>query len=111
MHHRQEVIDPDQMDRTCHPEDEAILRSFAERYFPKAAGPTLSMETCIFTNSPKGHCIVDRHPDLPQVVFGAAYSGHGFKFASVMGEILAELAVDGKTRHNIDFLRLSQAVT
>ena len=111
IHHREETVDPDNMDRECHPEDEAILWSFAKRYFPEAAGRALSMETCIFTNTPKGHFIVDRHPDCPQVVLGAGYSGHGFKFASVMGEILTELAVDGKTRHNISFLGLNRVGT
>ena len=108
MHHREESVDPDHMDRECHPEDEAILRTFAERYFPEATGPTLSLKTCLFTNTPDEHFIVDRHPDYPQVVLGAGYSGHGFKFASVMGEVLAELAVDGVTRHEIDFLRLGR---
>ena len=108
MHHREENVDPDTMDRECHPEDEAMLRSFAERYFPDSTGPTMSLKSCLFTNSPDEHFIVDRHPDHPQVVFGTGFSGHGFKFASVMGEVLAELAVDGKTRHDIDFLRLSR---
>lgn len=111
MHHREEIVDPDTMDRECHPEDEAVLRSFAERYFPQATGPTLSLKTCLFTNTPDEHFIVDRHPDHPQVVFGAGFSGHGFKFASVMGEALAELAVDGKTRHEIGFLRLDRFAT
>ena len=108
MHHRGETIDPDRMDRQCHPEDEAVLRSFAERYFPEATGPTLSLKACIFTNTPDEHFIVDRHPDHPQVVFGAGFSGHGFKFTGVIGEILAELAVDGTTRHDIGFLRLGR---
>lgn len=108
MHHREEIIDPDRMDRECHPEDEAVLRSFAERYFPEAAGPTLSLKACIFTNTPDEHFIVDRHPDYPQVVFGAGYSGHGFKFAGVMGEILAEMAVEGATRHEIGFLGIDR---
>ncbi len=108
MHHREEIVDPDTMDRECHPEDEAVLRTFAERYFPQATGPTLSLKACLFTNTPDEHFIVDRHPDHPQVVFGAGFSGHGFKFASVMGEVLAELAVDGKTRHEIGFLRLDR---
>jgi len=108
MHHRGETVDPDKMDRECHPEDEALLRAFAERYFPEAAGPTLSLKACIFTNTPDEHFIIDRHPEHPQVLFGAGFSGHGFKFTSVIGEILAELAVDEKTRHDIGFLRLGR---
>ena len=106
MHHREEQVDPDTIDRECYPEDEQILRSFAESYFPQATGATMALKACMFTNTPDEHFIVDAHPDYPQVIMGAGYSGHGFKFASVMGEILAELAVDGETRHDIDFLGL-----
>jgi sarcosine oxidase len=51
---------------------------------------------------------VDLHPDFPQVVVGAGFSGQGFKFASAIGEILADLAVDGSTRHDIGLLRLDR---
>ncbi len=51
-HHLGQAVDPDAMDRDCHPEDERVLRAFAERYFPDGAGPTLALATCLFTNSP-----------------------------------------------------------
>ncbi len=79
------------------PADETPLRDFTERYFPDAAGPTMTLKTCLFTNSPDEHFIIDIHPDHPQVVVAAGFSGHGFKFASVVGEILADLAVTGST--------------
>ena len=106
--HLEEVVDPDTMDRGCHDKDEQLLRSFAERYMPEACGPTMSMASCMFTNTPDEHFIVDKHPEHEQVVFGAGFSGHGFKFASVMGEILADLAVDGQTAHSTDLFRLSR---
>ena len=63
FHHlRQEVSDPDRMDRECHPEDEAVLREGIEAYFPAANGPVRRMTACMFTNSPDGHFILDRHP-------------------------------------------------
>ncbi|HEX5414740.1 MAG TPA: N-methyl-L-tryptophan oxidase [Chloroflexota bacterium] len=107
-HHLDETVDPDRIDRACHPRDEEVLRAFAERYFPDGAGPTLSLKTCMFTNSPDEHFIVDRHPDFPQVALAAGFSGHGFKFCSVIGEILADLAEAGATRHDIDLFRLSR---
>jgi len=79
-----------------------VLRDCASRYFPKAAGPTMTLKTCIFTNAPDGHFILDLHPDYPQVAYASACSGHGFKFASVIGEILADLAQYRRTRHNIE---------
>ena len=62
----------------------------------------------MFTNTPDEHFIVDVLPEYPQVVVASPCSGHGFKFASVIGEILADLAQRGDTQHDIDFLRLSR---
>ena len=91
-------------------EDERLLRGFAERYFPQGAGPTMALRACMFTNTPDEHFIVDHHPDHTQVVLASPCSGHGFKFCSVMGEILADLATqDGTTRHEIGFLRIDRA--
>ncbi|HAH49321.1 MAG TPA: N-methyl-L-tryptophan oxidase, partial [Planctomycetaceae bacterium] len=59
---------------------------------------------CMYTRTPDGHFIVDRHPVNQRVVYGAGFSGHGFKFASVIGEILADLAVTGATSLPIEFL-------
>ena len=107
-HLEQAVHDPDTMDRDCHPEDEALLRAFVRRYFPHADGPTLSMRTCLFTNTPDGHFVVDLHPRWPQVVLGGGFSGHGYKFCSVIGEVLADLAEQGTTRHDITLFRASR---
>jgi sarcosine oxidase len=93
------------MDREPSRADETPLREFTERYFPDAAGPTMSLKTCLFTNSPDEHFIIDRHPHHPQVALAAGFSGHGFKFSSVVGEILADLALDGDTTHDIGLLR------
>jgi sarcosine oxidase len=107
-HHLEEAVDPDQLDRDCRPRDEAILREFAERYFPDGAGPTLTLKVCMFTNSPDEHFILDVLPEDPRVVVAAGFSGHGFKFCSVVGEILADLAERGTTRHDIARFRLSR---
>ena len=107
-HHRGEAVHPDAMDRSCHPEDEAVLREGIRKYFPDGDGPTLSMKTCLFTNSPDEHFIIDRHPALPQVTVAAGFSGHGFKFCSVVGEILAELALEGQSRWDLTLFRLSR---
>ncbi len=101
FHHLEEDVDPDEIDRSPNERDEAMLRQFAEKYFPDGAGATSSMKACMFTNSPDEHFIIDSLADAPQVVVGAGFSGHGFKFSSVVGEILADLALEGGTRHDI----------
>ena len=108
MNHLDEQVDPDDFDREPGPRDEAILRSFAERYFPEAAGPTMSLATCLFTNTPDTHFVLDLLPEDDRVVVVSPCSGHGFKFCSVVGEIAADLALDGTTRHDIGFLGLDR---
>ena len=110
-HHFREPIDPDDPDRSTRPDDEAALRAFVERYFPDAAGPTEMLRACIFTNSPDEHFLIDRLPDTPQVSVAAGFSGHGYKFCSVVGEIMADLALDGATRHDIGLFRLDRFAT
>src|SRR3954452_1674420 len=107
--HRHERVDPDTMDRDCHPEDEAVLRDGIRRYFPDADGPTLAMKTCLFTNTPDEHFVIDRLPEAPQVAIAAGFSGHGFKFCSVVGEILADLTLDGGTRHDISLFSVARS--
>lgn len=109
-HHRQERVDPDSMDRDCHPEDEAVLREAIRNYFPDANGPALAMKTCLFTNSPDEHFILDHHPDYSEVALAAGFSGHGFKFCSVVGEIMAQLALDGDSELDIGMFRLGRFV-
>jgi sarcosine oxidase len=108
-HHRGErVDDPDRMDRECHAEDEEVLREGIRRYFPDADGPTMAMKACLFTNSPDEHFIIDRLPDNPHVAVAAGFSGHGFKFCSVVGEIMTELVFDGATRLDTSLFRLDR---
>jgi sarcosine oxidase len=108
-HHRSELVDDlDHMDRECHPVDEEVLRVGIRRYFPDADGPTMAMKTCLFTNSPDEHFILDRLGGAPQVGVAAGFSGHGFKFCSVVGEIMTELMLDTTTRLNIEMFRLNR---
>jgi sarcosine oxidase len=107
-HHFEETVDPDDMDRECHPRDEQVLREFAGRYFPDAAGPTMTLKACMFTNTADKHFLIDVYPGYPQVSFAAGFSGHGFKFASVIGEVMADLVERGEARHNIELFRLDR---
>jgi sarcosine oxidase len=90
-HHLEEEGDPDELDREPSARDEQVLREFAERYFPDGAGPTSSLKTCLFENTPDEHFLLGLHPEHENVVVAGGGSGHGFKFATVIGEIVAQL--------------------
>jgi sarcosine oxidase len=83
------------------PHDEERVRRFLERYIPSAPGRLMDMRTCIYTMSPDEDFIIDGLPGDPRVVIASPCSGHGFKFASLLGEVLADLATSGATRHDI----------
>ena len=93
-HLRQQIDNPDRLDRACHPEDEAVLREAIKEYFPEANGLTRKMAACMFTNSPDGHFILDRYPGYRDVFVATGFSGHGFKFCSVIGKIMTEFCLD-----------------
>ena len=107
-HHFEETVDPDRVEREPRRDDEDLLRGFAARYFPDGSGPTMSLAVCMFTNTSDNHFVIDLHPAYPQVSFASPCSGHGFKFASVVGEIMADLAEHRTTRHNIELFRLDR---
>ncbi|MDX1437619.1 MAG: FAD-dependent oxidoreductase, partial [Anaerolineales bacterium] len=106
--HLREVGPPDTLLREPDSADEQLLRSFAEKFFPDGNGPTMSLKACMFTNSPDDHFIIDLHPEFPNVSLAAGFSGHGYKFASVIGEVMADLALEQQTAHNISLFRLDR---
>jgi sarcosine oxidase len=92
-HHLDEQVDPEAVAREPTLADEAVLRRFTERYFPDGAGPTMALKVCLFENSPDEHFLLDVHPECGR---------------AVVGEVLADLSLDGGTRHEIGFLRLGR---
>jgi sarcosine oxidase len=103
-HHLEEQGDPDVLDREPSQRDEQVLRAFAERYFPEGAGPTSSLKTCLFENTPDEHFLLGLHPEHENVVVAGGGSGHAFKFASVIGEIVAQLVRGESPRLDISLL-------
>ena len=93
---------------TPRPGDDADFRPALREFIPDADGPLNQMRICMYENSPDGHFIIDRHPANPNIIVACGFSGHGFKFTSVVGEVLADLAIEGATRHPIGFLGLSR---
>ncbi len=107
-HHTGVFCDPDTVDRTVNAEDERLLRSGIADRIPALNGRVLSSLTCLYENSPDEHFLIDRPQGHPNVVYGGGFSGHGFKFASVIGEILADLVTRGQAMPEADFLRANR---
>jgi sarcosine oxidase len=112
-HHLEESHqDPEFLRSPPGPRDEALLRKAIHEFFPLANGRLQQMKTCLFTNSSDKHFIIDKAPLCPSAVFAAGFSGHGFKFCSVVGEILKELVTDGgESSERAKFLGLDRFVT
>ena len=104
--------DPDTLDRTPQPNDDAGIQSFLKSHIPDAAGPTIATRVCMYTSTPDQHFIIDRHrahADTGNVIIASPCSGHGFKFSSVIGEVLADMATLANTRQDIAFLSLQSS--
>ena len=92
-HHLRESGPAETLSREPTRTDEEALRQGLRSFFPEADGDLLSLRFCMFTNTPDGHFIIDRLPEWRDVIVASPCSGHGFKFASVIGEVLALIAL------------------
>jgi len=101
-HHANEAADPDAVARNITGDDEALIRGFLAEHLPAGNGRLVSAKTCLYSMTPDGDFLLDRLPGAPQVIVASPCSGHGFKFAPVIGEIVADLVVDGATRRDIE---------
>jgi sarcosine oxidase len=107
-HHRDETADPDAVDRAISAADEALIRPALADHIPAANGRLLAAKTCLYTVTPDHDFIIDRAPGASRIIVASPCSGHGFKFAPVIGEILADLAALGTTRHDISRFRFDR---
>jgi len=98
------VGEPDGLAREVNEEDVAQVRGFVSRRLKGLDGPPIASTTCLYSNTPDRNFAVGIHPRDPRVVVVSACSGHGFKFASVIGEVAADLATGGTTAYDIAFL-------
>ncbi|MEO7725480.1 MAG: N-methyl-L-tryptophan oxidase [Chthoniobacterales bacterium] len=97
----------DRLEREIDPAcDIAPITRAMEDWMPRAARQLRAAKPCLYTLTPDSHFVVDRHPTHPRLVLCGGFSGHGFKFAPVIGEIAADLALEGNSRHEIEFLSL-----
>ncbi|HMO90960.1 MAG TPA: N-methyl-L-tryptophan oxidase [Pirellulaceae bacterium] len=102
----QDITEPDTLDRTLRQTDTERIEAFLRFRFPNINFDLVRSSVCMYTMSPDKHFIVDRHPHHQNIAIGAGFSGHGFKFAPVIGEQLVRLC-DGNEFSSMDFLKLS----
>jgi sarcosine oxidase len=101
FHYTGNITSPESIDRNVSDAEVAAMREALAGWLPDGAGAWRESRVCMYTNSPDQHFIIDRHPQCDRVIFAGGFSGHGFKFCPVVGEILAGLAIDGGTAHDI----------
>jgi sarcosine oxidase len=104
IHHDGEVTDPHHVRRTINEDEDANARALVERFLPDGSGELRDRAVCLYTNTPDGHFLIDCHPDHPEVLIVSACSGHGFKFATAIGEIVADMIL-GETREDLGLFK------
>ena len=104
-HHQGHLTNPDNVQRAVAPEEVETMRVIVRRFLPQAEGPLRASTVCLYTNTPDGHFFIDSHPEYPQVLVASPCSGHGFKFSSVIGEILSDMIIQGRSRFDLSLFR------
>lgn len=109
-HHGGQRVQPDQVDRHfgADKEDEGKLRRFLETYMPQAAGKLTKGGICLYNMTPDEHFIIDLHPEHNHVIIATGFSGHGFKFASSIGECLSEIISRGNSSLDLSLFSLKR---
>jgi sarcosine oxidase len=102
LHGSDDSCSPETVDRAIGADEERVIRERLADALPLLGGQLLHAETCLYTMTPDEHFVIDTHPEFPQVTLAAGFSGHGFKFASVLGEVLADLATDRKPAYDLE---------
>ena len=108
FHHSHDYTNPNTIDRTIAPEEVQRLRNALAQWLPDASGPLVRSSVCMYTLTPDEHFLVGRHPRHANVFIAGGFSGHGFKFCSVMGEVLADLVVNGSTSQPIELFNFDR---
>lgn len=109
LHHGGETAEgPQQIRREIDERDVQAVRAASAALLPDAAGELLQGVTCLYTNTPDSHFLIDFHPDFGNVLIASPCSGHGFKFASVIGELLSDLLMQQQPRFDLSPFRLQR---
>jgi sarcosine oxidase len=104
LHREGNVVNPDTIDRAVTPEDLAPARDAIRRFFNSVQPEAIRTSVCMYTNTPDHDFLIGSPPDMPSITLLGGFSGHGFKFASVIGDIGADLATRGGTDYPVAWL-------
>jgi sarcosine oxidase len=108
VHHHGERTTAESADRELRPEDESAIRELVRRYLPAGEGDLREAAVCLYTNTPDEHFVIDRLPSDERVIVASPCSGHGFKFAPALGEVLADLATGERPSFDLTPFALSR---
>lgn len=108
IHGNNDPCDPDQVNRT--PDGAYIERvaAWTRQHLPLAAGEVKEARICLYTMTPDEHFVIDQHPAYPQIVFGAGFSGHGFKFGNLIGKLLADMALGNPISYDLSLFSVAR---
>ena len=107
-HHGGVTTTAGSVDRTISAADESDIRSYLSRHLPMADGRLLDAKVCLYTNTPDDNFIIDRHPEHENVLIAGGFSGHGFKFCGLVGRVLSDLIVEGRTASPIELFSIAR---
>jgi len=99
-----ESIDPYNLNDFESEKHSKLIKEFMQDFIPDGYKSSFATKACIYTYSEDDHFIIENHKTYKNVSVACGFSGHGFKFTPLVGEILADLCIDGKTNHPIGFL-------
>ena len=108
LHHHGDVADPDALRQTVRDDEVELVRTIVRRFMPDADGPLRASQPCMYTNVPDDHFIIDRHPEHASVIVASPCSGHGFKFSSAIGEVLADMATGDRVAFDTSLFSLAR---
>ncbi|MEO8610613.1 MAG: N-methyl-L-tryptophan oxidase [Chloroflexota bacterium] len=100
FHGGKPVEHPSEINYTPDPDEAKRAMGFTERFLPGVKSARTS-RVCLYTVTPDEDFVIDKHPEFPHIVFAGGCSGHGFKFSTLIGSILTDLALNGATKHDI----------
>ncbi len=101
LHGSDETGTPESIDRNIRPDDEQRIRQRLATTIPALNGRIVRAETCLYTMTPDEHFVIGAHPQHPAITLALGFSGHGFKFAPVIGELIGQLVTEGQTKQDI----------
>lgn len=108
VHHGGEITTPEAVRRTTSAAEDASAHGLLARLIPSAAGRQMESRVCLYTNTRDHHFLLDNHPGSQNVIVASPCSGHGFKFAAAIGEVLADLSLEGGSRFDLSLFAFAR---